>query len=253
MAKKIIGGALMLALIASGSFLWWKLKQVDAGICARTGSVLTDDELRHAVIDDLINIRLQNIRHQNIEYNHGGMGMLVTEPVPDDEIAEAVASAASGNQLPEILKKYLRNVDGPETELTKEPMTILFYDLVSGVWLERIDSRDIKRVGSGATKCRPNIFEKMRGFGRSYYAIETRQFRYSNHLTDDDVSSPTRESFGVHHIGVDNIGVARNSGVISRLDSDVSDVVFVSNCGNIMTRKSDRGFRDMDIKGRTKL
>jgi len=73
-----------------------RLRQVDAGICPRTGVQTSDADLRTGVISSLIGIGAENIRHQNAEHYRDGLGLRVAGPMSDSEIAKALFDLKNG-------------------------------------------------------------------------------------------------------------------------------------------------------------
>lgn len=242
--KKIatIAGAAIAVSIAIAIFFSWKLRQVDAGICPRTGERLSDAQLRREVIASLVNNKLDIVRHQDIEYLPNTIRFRVTDKISDEEIAKAVNELRGGRDpfaKGSGFRKTRPMQSGQDAYFLKEPFVLLMYSAhEKNASAGRTASQEIRRVEASEKTVgdyRPGILQRMRGFGNHYYQITSRQFIYDCCLAPDAESSPVRKLVPIVYKEVGDRG-----GVIA--GKDMARVAVVSNCGDILTYKDDGGF-----------
>jgi hypothetical protein len=238
--KAIIIGLGVAISIAIAAPLAWKVRQADSGVCSRTGTTLTGEELRGRVIADLVRLELDAVRHRDTEFVRGVARFRVVDDITDDQIAKSVADLRKGRDAFAQEFSFRESSSGGHfSNLTKEPFVLLTYSVEKeNVSVRRTASADIQRVDLSAliaADYRPGVLQKARGFGSHYFQITTRHFSYDCCLPPDAETSPVRQLVPIVYREIGERG-----GVIA--SRNIARVAPVSNCGDILAYKDDSGF-----------
>ncbi|MBN6104912.1 hypothetical protein JR064_22435 [Xanthomonas sp. CFBP 8703] len=228
----------------------WGLGQVEAGICPSTGVQMSNADLRARVLSGLIDIGLENIRVQDADHFRGGLGLRVAGPMSDREIAKALFDLKNGGN--DFAGKFgAREVTqgaSGHVESIREPFLLLNYSTYGGYTATRTASQDVISVNPSSLPAGtgwPGLVNRLRGFGIHYYRIQVRQFIYDcctyKHGTRVHPAVPGSTTH-YWETGKDGSVIIGNH--------DLGGVAYVSNCGEIMTRRNARGFTEVKwIKG----
>ena len=217
----------------------WRLRQVDAGICPRTGVQTSDADLRTGVISSLIGIGAENIRHQNAEHYRDGLGLRVAGPMSDSEIAEALFDLKDGGIgfAEEFGAREVAQVPDEQVGPIREPFVLLNYSTYGGYTATRTRSRDIISVDRSSLPAgadAPGLVNRLRGFGTHYYRIEVRNFIYDCCTYKHGAQGPAPHYWDPGKDGSVIIG-----------SRDLGRVAYVSNCGEILAHRNVRGFSEI--------
>ncbi|MBN6150274.1 hypothetical protein JR065_07980 [Xanthomonas sp. AmX2] len=228
----------------------WKLRQIDAGICPSTGVQMSDADLRSRVLSSLIGIGLENIRVQDADYYHGGRGLKVAGPMSDRDIAKALFDLKNGGNdfAGELGAKEVTQGASEHIDSIREPFVLLDYSTHGTYTATRTASQDVIYVDPSSLPAGagwPGLVNRLRGFGIHYYRIQVRQFIYDcctyKHGTRVHPAVPG---------GTTHYWETGKDGSVIIGHHDLGGVAYVSNCGEIMTRRNALGFNEIKwIKG----
>lgn len=235
---KVFSGIAVCMVAALSWLVLSKLREVDAGVCASSGTVLDDEQLRKAVISNIAKNMQGIVQHQDNEYLRGTIRFRVTDKISDDEIAKAVYELKDGRDS--FDERFEFRDASRSQDFLKEPFVFLKYESGRGLvtYAGRISTKDIRQfeaLEGNLGNFKLSLPQRLRGFGRNFYQITTRQFSYDCCLALGAENSPVRKLVPIVYKKVGERGA-----VIA--DRGLVKVAPVSNCGEILTYRGDSGF-----------
>ncbi|MFD1216104.1 hypothetical protein [Microbulbifer celer] len=230
----------VLSLIAIYFHISWRLSQVDAGICPAEGRVLSDDELRKAMLRSLVLTDVKAANKRLRETDRGwqvGIGPDITTEELKRIAKESLNNEKSfeGNFSIEIVAP---EKDSFDVSLVPEKFTLFTYfdykDELAAIFFSE-SAEKIKESNWLLKSFDIGFLDRYSGFGNHYYGL------YRVFISKDCCDNRTyyRESEVYRKDSVDAyLWTLKN---IDKQKMRGKDIIAVSNCGDVLTRKGERG------------
>lgn len=240
-----VAGLTVLAALVIAASISRRLGQMKEGFCPTTGVQLSEEDLRQKVLSSLLDIGLENIRVQDVDHSRGGRGLKVAGSISDRETAKALLDLkSSGADFGgEFGARKVTSGYGGRADVPPEPFVLLNYSTYGGYTATRTASRDIMPVSYStfpATVERPGLWRRLRGFGVHYSRIPIQQFIYDCCAYREGIQAHAEAPVSLPHFHESG-----KDGSVIIGSHDMGGVAYVSNCGEILTRRNARGFNQI--------
>lgn len=239
MNKKILFvGGVVVAYSILGIPVWSKLRQSEAGVCAFTGTILSNEQLRKEVIANLARNKQDIVRHQDVEYVPGVMRFRISDSISDEDIARAVYALRGGRDSFE--EGFAFRTEGEVERSLREPLILLTYESGRNLtsYAVRTSSRDVQKIRAKSITLSgfsPSLWQRLHGYGNHYFGVKSRTFTYECCAPQYSENSPFKNMVPVVYREP-----GENGWVISA--GDKTKVAVVSNCGEVLTYRDTGGF-----------
>ena len=178
-AKSIVAALVLLVVALSGAGYVWvtqRLAQTEAGVCSVTGTVLSDQAIRKSIVDGLVNNALEKnrIRHGDDTYKSTEIGV-IRRP-KDISLRTQIEAAFNNGKSVEENFSITRLNNAEKFESAEELPDLVIYNTFKYGSATLLPSRAIAKALNAPVNQAPvnhalGFFERLRGFGTTYYQI----------------------------------------------------------------------------------
>lgn len=246
MKKK--GVVVLVVVLAATLFVMWRLEQTKNGICKDTGRVLTGQELRHAVLKNMVMLEVEaNSVRERIQCD--GVYRIGIVRNPKEFNIRTLIDRTHGNELSFeenfAVEMIAPGKTGFDVNRLKEPFMLVGYSTDTRGRTHIIASPGVRQVEPPArVKELFNLwlYDRFRGFG-TYY------FRYKGTFFDRNCCDNRK-----HRLSHEEYLKRKYQAYQSTLESFARKIaqhdsfIAVSTCGDILTRKSENGYNQDVMK-----
>jgi hypothetical protein len=171
------------------------------GVCLKAGRVLSEEELRKAVLTDIINDDIKTAFHDNWEGGHDRRWVGINSPAHETDLEKIIdASYNNGKSIEEnfglrVLVKGRNN--GTYETLTpdqvSEPFILMIYDVTSGgsaitflsSYILEIPFKDLDAEQREAEKRIITTYKRLLGYGNHYFRFSKYAFSFDRSCCDN--------------------------------------------------------------------
>ncbi|MDR3054116.1 MAG: hypothetical protein LBU53_01755 [Zoogloeaceae bacterium] len=170
--------AVVLVAASVSLFVQWRLSQVSAGVCVKQGRVLSEEELRQAVLQSLVDYEVENASI----YNYGTESSrtlhvgIIRNP-EEQSVPKLMEQAFLGEKSFKEnfgIEDIYQDFDWKEL---KVPFILIKYisgsQGIAGLYItteiQRIDNPE--QIDTLSNKYKPNLYEQLQGYGKYYFRI----------------------------------------------------------------------------------
>ncbi|SFD14339.1 hypothetical protein SAMN05660479_03276 [Microbulbifer thermotolerans] len=237
----------VLSLIAIYFHISWRFSQVDAGICPAEGRILSGDELRKRMLKDFVRVHVDftDIYYRILRSGSWRVGIspdlsrvdvkrLIRESYGNEKSFEENFSidVIAPSELVVTYKESL-SIDFPKKHFS----LVFFTDDKSGLarFISTKSVYEIENDDDYKKRYKISLFDRYRGFGKHFYSLKS--LIIHKDCCDNKFYRQTIREY------MKNKREAYRD-TVEEFDRGVafhSQVVAVSNCGNVMTEKVENG------------
>lgn len=242
----------LFVVLALSLFFLWRIDESKTGICKTQGRVLTEHELRQAVLQNLVNIDVEatNVHERLFNTDRDRTGIVRIAPeVKIDQTEYYIKSLVekSHNNKLSFEENFSVEVIAPghgiDVSRLEEPFVLVTYSTDTGGALF-IFSTDVRQVPPPNWASKVSLYARFQGFGNHYYRIKCTSIDLK---CCDNRTYPYRFSHDEHLAKKEKAYLGSLRNIDSKLA--VHDrYVAISNCGDIPTENSDNGMDQYFVK-----
>jgi hypothetical protein len=242
-----VGSIVVVALLL---FFFWRVEQAKTGICTDNGRILTEHELRQAVMQNLVDLMVEAANVHERMFNRGTsrVGIVRNPPggymYPTAVNIKRLMESAYNNDLSFeenfAIEKIAPSDSDFDVDSLEEPFMLIRYDADRSGSVSIIVSTDVRQVDPPVWPHKSSLYERFCGFGNCFFRIKVSHF--SRECCDNRDHGRSREEYL-------NNKRKKYMESLESFDRNIAvhdNYVMVSNCGDIKTEKSENGL-DMDI------
>jgi hypothetical protein len=220
-------------LVAVG--VWYRLEKVESGVCEKAGRVLTEEELRRAVLQSLVDLEVGRVNRACGITRSCIVRIGIVRNPEELDITKFMEKAVQNDTKTFVENFGLEEIAPIGDKPRKEPFDISFIkesfiliqygkkaDGVAGFYVS-------SHVQKASYNGRLSLDKRLFGYGKYYFYIPF--FTFMEKCCDKRFSREKRERAYAFHLWV-----------LSKEAELPKDVVPVSNCGDLLTeREQDTG------------
>ncbi|MDR0673186.1 MAG: hypothetical protein LBF93_05935 [Zoogloeaceae bacterium] len=229
----LLATALVMALVAAGLAMWarQRLAQVESGVCEEAGRALTKEELRRAVLQSLVDCRVNQINVFS-GYNSGRIVVAGIVRNPEETnvfklMEKAVQSDTRTFEENFGLEEIAPRKDRFDISSLQEPFMLAGYETSAQGTADFYVSTDVREANFNGQL---SLYRMLLGYGKYYFYVPYTVF--GKRCCDKSFPREKRE---YTYRSIAQAAIRR-----SKLPKEV---VPVSNCGKLLTeRENDTGF-----------
>ncbi len=240
----------LFVVLALSVFFFWRFEQAKTGICRDSGKILTGQDLRQAVLKNLVMIAVEAANvHEGLFHNGTERVGIIRNPqginiYPTEYNIKSLMEKAYNNDRSFeenfSIEMIAPGDNGFDVNKLEEPFMLVGYWTYPGGGAVIIVSKDVRPVDPPAWSHKISLYDRFHGFGNYYYRIK--QTFLSRECCDNRDYGRTRED----HLKKKRIEYL---GSLRSFDKNIAvhdNYVMVSNCGDLLTEKSENGM-DQDV------